>query len=191
MRTTYILLLLFLMILFSGSAEKRTSKMVACEINQFSKNDLRETFFEASYKEEAFIRLEKCLLKKSFLDSVDYYGYKGALNVLKARYQGGIFKKLNYVSHGIDLLNTAVDEAPQNIELRFLRFAVAYHLPSLLQKKKELKKDKKYIIDHISQAKQLNLSNKFKQQLFSFMKETSCFAEDELTHFEKEIEIFT
>jgi len=184
-----IIILICLSSIFSLGFIKISESSNNCDIALSEKNEVRELFFKASYDQPSFTRLTSCLDQSIFDNPTYYMAYHGALEVLKARYKGGFFKKLNLISSGKAQLDKAIEKAPGNLEIRFLRFAVTYHLPNLLQDSKKYTNDKSYIIDHIQQIHHLDMSQNFKDQLLAFMKETECFSQTEMSKLE--IAIYT
>jgi len=88
-------------------------------------------------------------MRESALDSLDTYiskieienvksenplllAYKGAANSIRAKYNFWPWNKLQNVNSGLDMLNRAVKKDKENLEIRFLRFAVLHNLPSIL-----------------------------------------------------------
>ena len=55
---------------------------------------------------------------------------------------------------GKALIEEAIGKEPQNIELRMIRLSVQEHLPKIVPYRANIKKDRKFIQDHLSQQPQ-------------------------------------
>lgn len=86
-------------------------------------------------------------------DEATLIAYKGALLTLMAKFSGTIRDKKSYFKEGRTLLEKAVSEAPENIEIRCLRMGVQENSPKIVNYKGELKEDKQFILEHYPQIK--------------------------------------
>lgn len=76
-------------------------------------------------------------------------GYTGCVTMLKAKYCVNPFSKLEYFKDGKKLLEDAIEKNKNNIELRFLRFAIQENLPALLNYDDNLDEDKSYMMKYL------------------------------------------
>ncbi len=76
-------------------------------------------------------------------------GYAGGVTMLKAKYCSNPFTKLEYFKDGKQLLEDAIAKNKNNIELRFLRFAIQENLPALLNYDDNLEEDKNYMMKYL------------------------------------------
>lgn len=76
-------------------------------------------------------------------------GYAGGVTMLKAKYTANPFSKLSYFNEGKQLLEDAISNNKNNIELRFLRFAIQENLPAMLNYNDNLEEDKNYIMKYL------------------------------------------
>ena len=73
-------------------------------------------------------------------------GYKAASEAIKAR-DVSMLSKLSYVQQAARTFEQAVGLAPQNAEIRFLRFSVESNLPPFLGLSKHVDEDKAFLLD--------------------------------------------
>ena len=73
-------------------------------------------------------------------------GYEGALLMRKAGLVKKPAEKLKVFKAGRIKLETAILEDKDNIEYRFLRFAIQEHAPKIVKYNKEIETDKQFII---------------------------------------------
>ena len=69
-------------------------------------------------------------------------GYKGSTLAMEAKYTLNPYKKLKYFNEGKSLLEKAINNDPQNIELRYLRLAIQSTIPTFLNYTKNIDSDK-------------------------------------------------
>lgn len=86
-------------------------------------------------------------------------GYKGALEMAKSKH-ASVFKKLNYFNAGKAILEEAIAQEADNIELRFLRFQIQYNTPPFLGYKDQLKNDKEFISGNLHKLESVELREK-------------------------------
>lgn len=105
----------------------------------------------ASNKENA----EAFYLKTSLLNSDDAIvtGYKGVGFTLKAKFEKELAKKKSNFKKGAEMLESSIQKAPENIELRTLRMSVQENSPKILNYNKNIEEDKKLIISNFSKSK--------------------------------------
>ena len=73
-------------------------------------------------------------------------GYKAASEAIRAR-DASMFNKLTYVQDAARTFEQAVSLAPQNPEIRFLRFSVESNLPPFLGLSKHVDEDKEMLLN--------------------------------------------
>lgn len=69
-------------------------------------------------------------------------GYKAAGHMMMAKHVGNPFKKMSHFNKGKGYLADAINADKQNLELRFLRFAVQAEAPAFLGYRESLDEDK-------------------------------------------------
>ena len=78
-------------------------------------------------------------------DSGIYQGYYSMAKLLECKIESNLFKKLKLFYEGRDLVEVAINKEPQNVELRYFRYAVQKNIPEFLGYSKEMKLDKTYL----------------------------------------------
>ena len=86
-------------------------------------------------------------------------GYKAAGNMMMAKHAGNPFKKMSHFNKGKDYLASAIDADKQNLELRFLRFAVQAEAPAFLGYRDNLEEDKILLLNGVAQIEDQVLQN--------------------------------
>lgn len=76
-------------------------------------------------------------------------GYAGGVTMLMAKSTANPFSKMEYFKSGKKLLEDAISHNKNDIELRFLRFAIQDNLPSMLGYNENLEEDKGYIMKYL------------------------------------------
>lgn len=68
-------------------------------------------------------------------------GYRGVALAMYADIADGVYTKLDYFNRGKDLLEAAIQEQPNNAEIRFLRLTVQAEAPFMLGYSGEIEED--------------------------------------------------
>ncbi|MCU4155824.1 hypothetical protein J1N10_07530 [Carboxylicivirga sp. A043] len=95
--------------------------------------------------------------------------YKGALYMKLSSFMPKAKLKIETFKKGHILLENEIKAQPENIEYRFLRLVIQEQSPPILKYKKDIKSDKRLIMDHYAdleplvQKYVLNYANKSKQ----------------------------
>ena len=76
--------------------------------------------------------------------------YRGALIAKKADFANFPAEKLKLFRIGVDLIELAVKEKPENVEFRFLRLVIQEKSPGIVGYKDNLQEDKNIIYKHFS-----------------------------------------
>lgn len=131
-----------------------TSSLFAQEIDRIN---LRTTFQACNSKERTENFHSDLQSNKS--SKAITIGYLGAVTAMRAKFNLNPFKKYNYCREGLNLLNTAILQTPNDIELRYLRLIVESSIPSFLGMNCNVESDKKLIIHLLVSEKDLPLKN--------------------------------
>ena len=100
--------------------------------------------------------------------------------ILKAKNEWNPFEQLALAFKYLKIIQEAVDQAPHSIEVRFLRFAVAFYLPNILGFKKNMLCDKEVILQNLGQVEMLNIDPVFNDYIVSFAKKSGYYNEEEM-----------
>lgn len=130
----YLLLILFLLPLTlpasSGSPDAAT---------------LRQWYIESVESKENTYKYFELLEDNSDMDPM-VLAYKGAFASLMARYVFNPMNKIEYLKLADQVFIEAVKRAPNNIEIRFLRFAYQHYVPGFLGYSDNLEEDRKAML---------------------------------------------
>lgn len=138
-------------------------------------SSLRKLYSEAAVKKESFDEF-KTLLNKSTDNTAVLNGYRGCSLMIEANYVVNPITKLNYFNKGKEILEKAIQEEKENVELRYLRFTIQSKAPAILGYSGHLKADKEFLLKKVKTLSDATLKN----SVISFLKNS-----DELTETEK------
>ncbi len=110
-------------------------------------NEIRALYESSSTNKSKKKILEDYLNREADMDDALLLAYKAALNGIKANEALFPFSKLRYLNDSLAEFKKAVSLNPENIEIRFLRFTIEHHIPSMLNMGNNLQKDKLKIIE--------------------------------------------
>ena len=111
-------------------------------------NSVRDLYQQAAAKEDLCKKLLTLLEPYSEKNNVLLAGYKGCATMLMAKYNFNPFSKLSNFIKGRNLLERSIEVDKQNIELRFLRFAVQTNVPFFLGYKSDMHSDKVFLLNY-------------------------------------------
>lgn len=131
---------------------------------------LRSLFWQAGTNEDAitpfFAAANECQDSERAL----FKGYLGVATMMRARITGNPLKKWYFFNKGKVLLERAIDNKPDQVELRFLRLSVQKELPVILDYRSSIKNDCTFIVHHISDFMSENQANqKLGEKMLDFM----------------------
>lgn len=101
--------------------------------------------------------------------------YKGAAEMMQAKYGINPINKFKRFKNGKTLIEEAVKKEPNNMEILFLRFAIQTNLPAFLNYNKDIKKDKKYLLANLKTVK----DKKLRQNILIFLSASKHCSEEE------------
>lgn len=147
-------------------------------------NFLRNEFYAAVENKNKTYELEDFIINR-YSDDYNSYSplilaYYGGVQALKAKHAFDPFSKLSHLISGLNRLEEAVDESPENLEIRFIRFSILDHVPSILGYSSEREADKDKICTILLQKNYSSLSRKIQEGMAEYM-----VASDRLTDEQK------
>lgn len=142
-------------------------------------SELREKFPEANTNAEATDYLYHQLSHVSLSDSPKFLAYKGAVLSLKAKHAKTIKEKKEFFKEGVNFLESAIEAAPTDIEIRCLRLSVQEHAPKIVKYNANIDADKIYILEHNKNQKNVQL----KEFIKNCVLESSLFTDEEKRSF--------
>ena len=120
-----------------------------CNDSNINLKTLRMQYYQAvNNSEQTDLLLE--LLQSRNDNNPLTKAYIGSLVALKAKHNLNPFKKLEYLKQAETIMEEAVSLAPQDIEIRFLRFSYQYYVPRFLGFSNHLQQDKEVIINGLA-----------------------------------------
>jgi len=87
-------------------------------------------------------------------------GYKGAVTMMMAKFSFNPIKKFEAFSSGKNILETAIKQSKDNMELIFIRFSVQSNTPSFLNYNDNLIKDKTFLLVNINSVADKDLQRR-------------------------------
>ncbi len=91
--------------------------------------------------------------------------YEGASRMVRAKHVFFPTEKLSTFQKGKTLVEEAIKKEPNSIEIRYLRFSIQLGSPSFLAYRSNLSEDRKFIINHYSEVKDIELKTRLKDFL--------------------------
>jgi hypothetical protein len=123
----------------------------------------RKEFKKAAFNDKVNNEVYQVLVSSKVQDPLTQ-AYVAYYTALKARHVTSPYEKITYVRSFDKAIKKAVALAPDNFEIRFLRFSVQDKLPSYLGFSKELVVDKKIILQQI-QSHKVDVPANFKKDM--------------------------
>lgn len=106
--------------------------------------------------------------------------YKATSEAMLARVVWNPFTKLSQVMKYSELMETAVLEDQENIEIRFLRLSIEYNLPKFLGMSKNMTVDRDTIVSNLSTVNSMDLDPSFCRYIIYFLNDTGLCTEEEM-----------
>lgn len=126
---------------------------------------VRELYYRAASDKEQADVFSHFLLSSPALQKTTLAAYQGMSYMLKANYSYNPYSKLNFFNKGKKLLDNAIKESPDDIELRFLRFCVQTNAPGFLGYSGDIEEDKTVILKWFSYSSDKDLKERIKKYL--------------------------
>lgn len=112
-------------------------------------NEVRAGYRAAA---ESFSACKQLIGKLNILDTAEYpvhAGYRAAAIMMMAKHDGGPSRKFSYFEKGKKLMEKIIQQNPESVELRYLRYAVQSNLPGFLGYKRQMKGDRVFLKNHL------------------------------------------
>ncbi|TAE46522.1 MAG: hypothetical protein EAZ89_19980 [Bacteroidetes bacterium] len=151
-------------------------------------SDLRKGFEAAVQDKTAAAQLWERLRTYEGTDPL-IVAYKAAALSLAAREEWNPFARLEQLRTVMALFAQAVSLAPQNIEIRFLRFAIQHHLPGFLQLSGDLEEDMSVLKENMIRFREFHLEPDHVVTFVRFFKESQRFSHTDLRKMRSECDI--
>ncbi len=142
-------------------------------------DQIRKEFKLATNNRESALALRKELESVSQQDNMVLVAYKGAVMTLSAKYTRENMERKNLFKDGVSLLEYAVSQKPENIEIRCLRFSIQENSPKFLKYKSNIQEDKAFILNQYENTN----SKAVKDFVKSFVLQSTEFNTEEKQRF--------
>lgn len=141
---------------------------------QLKISEVRSLYKQAAEKEAAAEKLLKVTESYTSGDPL-LLGYHAVAQMMMAKHVGNPFKKLSYFNSGKEIFTEAIEAAPTNVELRFLRFAVQAETPGFLNYKQDIEEDKKILLAQAPLLKDAQL----KKMILNYLATSEALSDSE------------
>lgn len=108
-------------------------------------------------------------------DAEVFVAYKGAVISITAQYKSSNKLKSSTFKSGVSLIEYAVENDADNIEVRFVRLSVQQNSPRFLKYHNDIESDKSFILNNFNSIR----SSDFKNYLKGYILESENFTKDE------------
>jgi hypothetical protein len=112
-------------------------------------NEIRLLYKQASENESVVPILLEKLQASATQQKAVLLGYRGAVFALQGKYAWMPFSKLSFLQDALATLHKAIQQDPENVEIRFLRLTVEKNIPMFLGMAIHLTEDKDKILENI------------------------------------------
>jgi hypothetical protein len=136
--------------------------VMASNMLKFNEPDvatLRKLYYEAAENKAAVKKLSASLVKVSDHSEAILIGYKGAAEMMEAKYAFNPVTKLSKFNRGKNYLEKAIRKDTKDVELRFIRFSIQTNLPSFLGYNDHIKTDKNLLFNAVPSLTDKQLKN--------------------------------
>jgi len=113
-------------------------------------SEIRKNYPLANNSEEVTQSMYDALSSITEDDKAVLVAYKGGITTLMAKHVKGIKEKKAFFQEGVALLENAVAQESENIEIRYIRLDVQENSPKFLKYKSHIETDKRFILEHFS-----------------------------------------
>ncbi|GJQ61885.1 MAG: hypothetical protein SCALA702_09380 [Melioribacteraceae bacterium] len=169
---TIILILIFYSSLFAGE------NITNAELLE----TLRLKYYSAVENEDSVSIFEEHLntLSKEYGESNIITAYEGALFAVKSKHAFWPFSKLTYLKDSMRLLDKAVTNSPENLEIRFIRFSILHYVPDFLGWNEEKNADKDMIVSLLLDGSYDNIPSELVLGITNFLIESERLSHEKI-----------
>jgi hypothetical protein len=138
-------------------------------------SEVREDYINAAGNKEVATKLYDLLLEVSSTDEKVYVAYKGASCTMMAKFTKTKNEKKVLFKEGMGLIEFAVSEAPENIEIRIIRLSIQENVPKFLKYNSSIEEDKQFVLDNYKKV----TSKSVQSFVRSYVMQSDTFSESE------------
>ena len=110
--------------------------------------------------------------------------YRASARALMARHAFNPFDKLAFLKEANRDFRRAVRLDAENLEIRFLRFAIQHYIPAFVGESENLEEDKTKLLANFARFREFDLSPEQARQFWEFFGQTGRFSAVELSKME-------
>ncbi|UIR56684.1 hypothetical protein LZQ00_02445 [Sphingobacterium sp. SRCM116780] len=103
-------------------------------------------------------------------------GYLAVYEMVHGKHSVNPFRKMSQFKKGKNLLQSLIKQDPSNVELRFIRWSVQAHAPSILDYHDDISHDKQFMIAHLHELQNTEVID----IIYKYIKGANSFSEKEL-----------
>lgn len=137
--------------------------------------EIRQLYKEANSSKQNAMALNKKLESITKKDDKVLVAYKGSVIAMTAKYQKGSKQKIQVFKDGVSWVELAIQEEPENLEIRFVRLSLQQNSPKILKYNKSLEKDKNFVLSNFNQIQ----SPELKKYIKDYILHSNNFTEEE------------
>lgn len=135
--------------------------------------EIREQYINASDSKNNAEKFYNLVISNK-TDKNVFLAYKGAATTLKSKFVTKKAEKKEMFIEGVGMVEKAVKNDPNNVEIRLIRLSIQENTPKILKYKSNISEDKKIIISNFdTQTKDL------KDYIKIYVKQSKIFTEEE------------
>ena len=142
--------------------------------------EIRKRFHQAVLSPDSIENYHQYIVKVD-LSTPTIVAYRAAGEAMKAQIIWNPLAKLGQVHRYEKMILEAIEMDMDNLEIRFLRFAIEYHLPRFLRKSKHLEEDRDFIVENLWRCKEMNIDPEFESYITYFMNDTGMLLPRQIT----------
>ncbi|WP_424962281.1 hypothetical protein [Ekhidna sp.] len=111
--------------------------------------------------------------------------YQAVSEALLAQVVWNPFNKLKQVIKYNDQMKEVIEMDSHNVEIRFLRLAIEYNLPSFLGMSIHMEEDVRKIVSNLSNISRMQVSPHFGKYIFGFLEQTDLCSPSQLAQMKR------
>lgn len=150
--------------------------------NSFANTELRELLFKTT-SNDGIKQFYNATQNMSTVSNVEK-AYKGVATAMQARLVSSVSDKLSYFKKGKSLIEQAVKNDPNSVEIRFLRFSVQSNVPFILGYSGDVTDDSNFIIKAF-ESKKVLVTDSFWSKVLNYLSKSSELSSAQLSRIKK------
>ncbi|WP_285008553.1 hypothetical protein [Pedobacter faecalis] len=115
--------------------------------------EVRSLYNQAAVNRKSADKLLKLLTDADVDRTPVLLCYKGAAQMLQAKYAFSPISKLSWFKKGRNLIEEAIARNPEDLEMRYLRFTIQTNLPAVLGYSDDIQEDKQLLVNRVQMIK--------------------------------------